>query len=101
MIPISPSPRLSWKTASAWSCFNAPCASGTEQVVLKSKEAFGRIQFVSAEPVESSTFYPQKLTRDRQARGAYFKMLEETPVAGAVYMVNILSEQWDANDPRL
>ena len=72
-----------------------------EQVVLKSKEAFGRIQFVSAEPVESSTFYPQKLTRDRQARGAYFKMLEETPVAGAVYMVNILSEQWDANDPRL
>lgn len=72
-----------------------------EQVVLKSKEAFDRIQFMSADPVESSLFYPQKRTRDQQAREAYFKMLEETPVAGAVYMVNILTEQWDSHDPRL
>lgn len=72
-----------------------------EQVVLKSKEAFDRIQFISAEPVESSIFYSHKRTRDQQARETYFKMLEETPVAGAVYMVNILTEQWGNNDPRL
>lgn len=71
------------------------------QVVLKSRAAFDRLRFASAEPVVSSSFYPKKQARDQQARDTYFWMLEESPVAGATYLVNILSENWQNNDPRL
>lgn len=72
-----------------------------QQVVLKSQVAFERLQFVAAEPVNSGTFYPKKRTRDQLARDAYFRMLEESPVAGTTYLVNILTENWKNDDPRL
>jgi len=70
-------------------------------VVLKSQKAFGRIRFVKTEPVESSLYYPQKRLRDQNARKEYFRMLEETPVTGAHFLVNIMGEKWLNNDPRL
>lgn len=72
-----------------------------EQVVLKSQKAFGRIQFVKTESVESSLYYPQKRLRDQNARKEYFRMLEETPVTGEHFLVNIMGEKWLNNDPRL
>lgn len=72
-----------------------------EQLVLRSPKAFEQLRFVSAEPVERSVFFPRKRWRDLQAREAYFKMLEEAPLAGANYLVNIITENWQNDDPRL
>lgn len=72
-----------------------------EQVVLKSREAFERPLFLGGEPVESGIYFPKKKLRDSNARKAYFQMLEETPVEGAVYLVNVISEKWRNDDARL
>lgn len=72
-----------------------------EQTVLKSEKAFSRLQFVGTEPVDSSIFFAKKRARDLQARRDFSLMLEETPVVGATYMLNILTEKWDSHDPRL
>lgn len=72
-----------------------------KQVVLKSRKAFDRIRFIGTEPVENSKYFPKKRLRDQNARKDYLQMLEETPVAGAYYMVNIISEKWLNNDSRL
>jgi len=72
-----------------------------EQVVLKSKEAFERLHFIGAVPVESRLYFPRKRTRDQEARESFFKMMEETPIAGAHYLSTIITENWDNHDPRL
>jgi len=72
-----------------------------EQIVLHSQQAFDRLHFIEAEPVDSSVYFPRKQWRDRQAREAYFRMLEETPLEGAVYLVDILTENWNSDDPRI
>ena len=72
-----------------------------EQIVFKSREAFDRLAFITVEAVESSCYYPRKRARDLQARQDYFLMLNETPVAGATYLANILSDRIDSHDPRL
>lgn len=69
-----------------------------KQVVIKSKEAFERLRFIDAEPVSGSTWFPRKSARDRQARQEYFRMLEETPIIGASYMINVISEKWASDD---
>lgn len=72
-----------------------------EQVVLKSEKAFDRIRFVKTEPVESSMYFPLKRLRDQKARKDYFQMLEETPVVGADFLIDIMGEKWLNDDPRL
>ena len=61
-----------------------------EQVVLKSKEAFECIHFEQYIPTDSEVYYPRKMARDRQAREAYFKMLEESAEKDAVYMIDLI-----------
>lgn len=63
-----------------------------EQVVLKSKEAFECIQFEQYIPTDSEVYYPRKMARDRQAREAYFKMLEESAETDAVYMIDLIRQ---------
>ena len=63
-----------------------------EQVVLKSKEVFEQIKFAKYIPTDSEVYYPRKMARDRQAREAYFKMLEDTAETGAVYMIDLIRQ---------
>ena len=71
-----------------------------KQVVIRSKEAFDRLRFISAETVPGGIWFLKRIIRDRQARQEYFRMLEETPVGGASYMVNVMAEKW-ASDERV
>ncbi len=72
-----------------------------EQFVLRSSVAFDRLHFVKADPVDSNLFFPRKRARDREARETYFAMMKEEPVAEAKYLVNIMNEKWENDDPRL
>lgn len=72
-----------------------------EQVVIKSKEAFERIEFIKADPVDASIYYPKRLFRDRDARQEYSTMLQESPASDSVFLSDILKEKWSNEDPRL
>ena len=72
-----------------------------EQVVIKSKEAFERMYFIKAEPVDASIYYPKRLSRDRTARQEYRTILQENPASDAVFLSDILKEKWSNDDPRL
>lgn len=72
-----------------------------EQVVFKSQEAIGRLVFDEVIPVDSHTYYPLRLSRDRNARDEFTRILAETPTTDAHYMIDILREKWENDDPRL
>ena len=48
-----------------------------EQIVLKSKFAFSRIQFEGFDVAEKEEFYILRKARDDEANGLYLEMLEE------------------------
>ncbi|MBQ9463117.1 MAG: DUF3990 domain-containing protein [Bacteroidales bacterium] len=72
-----------------------------EQVVIKSKEAFERMYFIKAEPVDASIYYPKRMYRDRTARQDYRTILQESPASDAVFLSDILKEKWSNDDARL
>lgn len=72
-----------------------------EQVVLKSKKAFSRLCFEESIPAERTVYYPKKATRDSEARAAFREERKAAPVRNAVYMIDILREEWKNDDARL
>ena len=72
-----------------------------EQIVLKSKKAFSSLTFKESIPVDSSLYYPKRMARDRKARDDFQQMKSATSTADAVYMIDILRQQWTNDDPRL
>ncbi|MBR5910838.1 MAG: DUF3990 domain-containing protein [Bacteroidales bacterium] len=72
-----------------------------EQVVLKSEKAFSRLAFVESLPVDSSQYYPKRMARDRQAREDFQNEKMTVSPADAVYMIDILRQNWTNDDPRL
>ena len=71
-----------------------------EQIVLKSKKAFGQIQFVNAVVAENEVYYPKKSARDRSAREKFRKDKERHPLEGS-YVIDIVRNKWDNDDARL
>lgn len=72
-----------------------------EQVVLKSEQAFSHLHFEESIPAERTIYYPKKATRDSEARAAFRAERKAAPVRDAVYMIDILREEWKNNDARL
>lgn len=72
-----------------------------EQVVLKSKKAFERIVFKESIDVDSNFYFPKRMARDRQAREDFQKEKSLASAADAVYMIDILRQNWTNDDPRL
>ena len=72
-----------------------------EQVVIKSRPAFERLLFVEAVPADVSIYHPRRIQRDRSARLAFNRMLQEDSGTNAVYVSDIIKEEWKADDPRL
>ncbi|MBR0178526.1 MAG: DUF3990 domain-containing protein [Bacteroidales bacterium] len=72
-----------------------------EQVVLKSKKAFERIVFKESIAVDSNFYFPKRMARDRQAREDFQKEKSLASAANAVYMIDILRQNWTNDDPRL
>lgn len=71
-----------------------------EQIVLKSKKAFGQIQFVNAVVAENEVYYPKKSARDRSAREKFRKDKERHPLEGSD-VIDIVRNKWDNDDARL
>ena len=72
-----------------------------EQVVLRTPAAFDAISFVEAIPVDASIYHIRRLSRDRNAREDYRKMLTETSAGKETYVSTIINEKWNNDDPRL
>ena len=72
-----------------------------EQVVLRSPAAFDALSFVKAIPVDASIYHVRRLSRDRDAREDFKKMLTGMPTGNEIYVSTILNEKWSNDDPRL
>ena len=71
------------------------------QFVLKSREAFGRIRFLDAEPARRGDYLARRLKREEHAREEYVRIVAEPFNPKALYMTNILQQEIKADDPRL
>lgn len=72
-----------------------------EQIVLKSKKAFEQISFTEIIPAEKEIYYPMKTARDKEAREAYRREHSNRRASDAVYLIDILREEWKSDDSRL
>ena len=72
-----------------------------EQVVLKSEQAFSHLHFEESIPAVRTIYYPRKATRDSEARATFRAERKAAPVRDAVYMIDILREEWKNDDARL
>ncbi len=71
-----------------------------EQIVLKSRKAFDAISFCEAVKADNALYYPKKTSRDRKAR-ADFKREREVSVVDDIFILDIIRNEWNDDDPRL
>ncbi len=72
-----------------------------EQVVLKSAKSFEALHFEGFTPADGNVYFLKRQARDRQAREDYKKEKSAEKAADAVYMIDILRQKWNNDDPRL
>ena len=72
-----------------------------EQIVLKSKKAFHHLTFQEAIYAEKETYYPKKMNRDQGAREAFRSERSKKRATDAIYLIDILREEWKNDDARL
>ena len=72
-----------------------------QQFVLKSKEAFNRIEYKGYEVAEADVWYQKKMLRDKTARREYFDEERNKRQRGDIYMLQIMDEEMTADDLRL
>ena len=70
-----------------------------EQIVLKSKFAFSRIQFKGFDVAEKEEFYVLRKARDDEANQLYLDMLEEE--SDGLYIQDIIRGGITNDDPRI
>ena len=70
-----------------------------EQIVLKSKFAFSRIQFDGFDVAEKEEFYILRKARDDEANGLYLEMLEEE--SDGLYIQDIIRGGITNDDSRI
>ena len=71
-----------------------------EQFVLKSREAFEAIQFVSYVASDNTIYYARRKARDDAARAAFFAELERDDMDG-IYIRDLIRGEVKADDPRI
>lgn len=71
------------------------------QFVIKSKNAFDRIEFKGYEIAESSIWYSRKMQRDRTARREYFDNERNRRQRGDIFITQIIDEGMKPDDVRL
>ena len=71
-----------------------------EQIVIKSKRAFGRLRYKGNVLAEAKAYYPKRLARDKAARAA-FQTESTNPDLDGIFMRDILCEHMGRDDARL
>ena len=72
-----------------------------QQIVLKSEEAFRRIEFTGYEEARADDWYARKELRDKTARREYFDVERNKRMKGDLYIIQIIDEEMKADDARL
>lgn len=72
-----------------------------EQVVLRSENAFQAIRFTGVEEASADLYYARKAERDRKAREAYRAVRSGEDRIDDIFMLDILREEMQPDDPRL
>lgn len=73
-----------------------------EQFMLKSKKAFGMLQFACSEPVDGLVYYAKRMARDRDAREEYRRQGRK-PLRSSeeLFMIDIIRNEMKQDDERL
>lgn len=72
-----------------------------QQIVLKSKEAYSRMESKGYVIAPASHWYSKKKQRDLLARQAFNDMLSQMRVKGDIFVYNIIDEEMKRHDLRL
>lgn len=72
-----------------------------EQVVLRTPAAFDAVSFIEAIPADASIYHIRRMSRDRDAREGFRRIVTETPSSEEIYVSTIINEKWSNDDPRL
>lgn len=71
------------------------------QTCIRSERAFARLEFKEAIAANGDEYYIRRSTRDRKAREDYLRLLEEVNIKDAVYILDIIRQDWKKDDERL
>lgn len=71
------------------------------QICVKSEKAFSRLTFQEAIPANGDEYYIRRSTRDRKAREDYLRLLDKGGAKDAIYILDIIRQDWSNNDERL
>ena len=63
-----------------------------QQYFIQSDKAFEALDYIASLSVDSSQYYPLKVSRDRQARDNYQKLTEKMDV-NATYLIDLIREE--------
>mgnify|MGYP001910165054 FL=1 len=72
-----------------------------EQIVLKSLQAFEKIQYVKSELVDMQMYYIKKMERERAARKEYRRSKRQKADLNELFILDIMREGMENDDPRL
>lgn len=72
-----------------------------EQIVLKSRRAFGQITYTGNLPAQSKKYTGQARARDMEARRMYRELSREATYSEGIFMADIIREGMKSDDPRL
>ena len=73
-----------------------------EQIVLKSPEAFSRLEYLGCEKADRSIYYPLRKSRDELARSTYFSGRKDAPLtADDLFLADLVRGEVSADDPRI
>lgn len=72
-----------------------------EQIMIKSREAFDKIHFISAEPAPAEIYYEKKSSRDKAAKKEYRERVRKMPGLNEMLMIDIMREGIKDGDERL
>lgn len=71
------------------------------QTCIRSERAFARLEFKEAIAANGDEYYIRRSTRDRKAREDYLRLLEDVNIKDAVYILDIIRQDWKKDDERL
>ncbi|MCF0165411.1 MAG: DUF3990 domain-containing protein, partial [Bacteroidales bacterium] len=71
------------------------------QTCIKSEKAFSQLSFQEAIAADWEEYFIRRSTRDRKAREDYLKLLDEVDSKNAIYIMDIIRQDWRNDDERL
>ena len=72
-----------------------------EQVVIRSAAAYEALFYLSSAMADRDIYYPRRMARDASARKQFRDIQAEDAQTDAVYIVDMIRQNWQNDDPRL